>query len=147
MNHPAASTACIALLALAACSASERGGPTLTGNENPDAAVFLRQREPARDVMEALYQGRILRDDQGCLRLEGAEPATVIWPYGFTLESRPGGLYVRDAEGRELGRIGGSFRFGGGFVPSHDYAGLSDADRALADTRCPGEYWIVGETD
>jgi hypothetical protein len=147
MNPLTVRAACMAALALAACSPGEAGGPALAGGENPDAAVFLRQNEPAQNVMDALFQGRVLRDAQGCLRLEGAQPATVIWPYGFTLENRPGGLHVRDAAGRALGRIGGSFRFGGGFVPSDDYAGLSDADRALAGSRCPGEYWIVGETD
>jgi hypothetical protein len=140
--------ACTALIALAACSPSEGTGPGLTGSENPDATVFLAQNVPPTAVMEALYQGRVNRDAQGCLRVESENGATVIWPYGFTLEARDGGLFVKDDDGRTVGRIGGEFRMGGGFVPAPGYAQLSARDRALAETRCTSSsYWVVGETD
>lgn len=139
--------ACTAALALAACSPSEREGPALTGNENPDATVFLAQNQPPQSVMEALFDGVVVRDAQGCLRLGGPEAATVVWPYGFKLEARDSGLYVKDAAGRSVGRIGGPFRFGGGHVPAHDYANLTARDRGLAESRCPGGYWLVGDTD
>jgi hypothetical protein len=94
--------------------------------------------------MDALFQGHVVRDDQGCLRLQGAQPATVIWPLGSTLESRDGTRYVKDGAGRELARIGAATSLGGGYVPSHEYANLSARDRSLAQTRCPGEYWLAG---
>jgi hypothetical protein len=140
--------ACIALVALAACSPDDGTGPDLTGNENPDATVFVAQNEPPQAVMDALYQGTVNRDEQGCLRVNGEGGATVIWPYGFRLVAHAGGLYVKHPAGRIIGRIGGDFRMGGGFVPSASYAHLSAADRALLESRCPSTYyWVVGETD
>jgi len=143
----AAPLACAATLALAACTSGDPVDPSLTGGGNTGATVFLAQSAPPGAVMQALFQGTVVRDAQGCLRLDSPQPATVIWPHGFTLEARGGRLYVEDAAGREIGRIGGSFRFGGGYSPTHDHLSLTPADHALADSRCPGEYWIVGETD
>lgn len=139
--------AAITALALAACSRGEDRGPSLAGGEKPDATVFLVQSEPQDAVMEALYEGKIVRDAQGCLRIEGADPATVVWPYGFTLVGSGADLQVKDAAGRVLGRIGDSFKFGGGHVPSGNYAFLPEPDRAAAAARCPGDVWIVGDTN
>jgi hypothetical protein len=138
--------AATAALALAACSGADGRGPGAAGGEK-SMPVFLVQREPQGAVMEALYQGKVVRDAQGCLRIEGADPATVVWPYGFTLEERGADLQVKDAAGRVLGRIGGTFKFGGGHVPPGNYAFLPEPDRATAATRCPGDVWIVGDTD
>ena len=135
-------------MALAACSASGGGGPSLTGNENPDATVFLAQNIRPDAVMEALYVGRVVRDEQGCLRTESEGGALVIWPYGSSLQARDGGLYVRIEEGRSIGRIGGSFRMGGGYVPAAAFEHLSPSDRALAESRCPStHYWVVGDPE
>jgi hypothetical protein len=139
--------ACAAALALAACSATEGEAPALTGNENPDATVFLTQNQPPQAVMEALFEGVVVRDAQGCLRLGSDAGATVIWPYRFALQSRSDGLYVKDAGGRTVGRIGGSFRFGGGNIGAYSHAGLSAGDQARAASRCPGTFWLVGDTD
>jgi hypothetical protein len=146
--RPGAALACTVALSLAACSPSEDTGASLTGGDNPDATVFLAQNTPPDAVMEALYVGKVNRDEQGCLRVESEGGAVVIWPYHFTLEARDGGLFVKDAQGRSVGRIGGEFRMGGGFVPSGSFAQISEAHRALAQTRCPStHYWIVGDTD
>jgi hypothetical protein len=135
-------------VALAACSPGDGPGPNLTGSDNPDATVFLAQNTPPTVVMDALYIGEVNRDGQGCLRVESEDGAVVIWPYGFTLHAYEGGLYVKNAEGRSIGRIGGEFRMGGGYVPSASFADLSGADRALAESRCASSYyWIVGDTD
>lgn len=139
-----------ALLALAAgCSPTGGADPRLNEADDPAGTLFLTQASPAGAVMEALFEGRVIRDEQGCLRLEtgGGERHTVVWPHGFTLRSRAGALYVHDAEGREIGRVGGPFRFGGGEVPSAEWLDLSAEQRAQAQTRCPGRYWVVGDTD
>jgi hypothetical protein len=145
--RPGAPLALLAALALPACTPGEGTSPGLNGAENPDGTVFLAQRSPPGAVMEALYTGKVNRDAQGCLRVEGEGGAVVIWPYGFALEARDGGLYVKNAEGRTIGQIGGDFRMGGGYVPAGSTESfLSDADRARA-AACPTEsYWIVGET-
>ena len=135
--------ALLAALVLPACSSDG----LLDSGENPDA-VFLTQKSPPGAVMDALYIGEVNRDAQGCLRGESMGGAVMIWPYGFKLRTRSGGLYVEDETGRTIGRIGGDFRMGGGYVDagsSDTY--LSAADRARA-AACPTEaYWIVGGTD
>ena len=137
-----------AALALAACSGSSGTDPLLTGNENPDATLFIAQNEPPAAVMEALYTGKVNRDEQGCLRVENEGGAMVIWPYGFKLSGRSDGLHVTDASGRSIGRIGGDFRMGGGFVPAGSFAPITDEDLARVQTRCPStHYWVVGDTD
>lgn len=109
--------------------------------------VFLALDVETVDVMQALFSGRIVADDAGCLRFDSSEPATVIWPKGFSLGTSIEGVIVRNSSGVEIGRIGDSFRIGGGFVPSLDGIGLiSEQTRQLAYARCPGQYWIVGET-
>jgi hypothetical protein len=134
---------CAVALALAGCGGAEGMGPSFTRNEPSE--IFLVQAAPPAFVMDALFQGRVSRDLQGCLRLEGGDRYTVIWPHGFTLAERGDELFVKDAAGRDVGRIGGSFRFGGGETAALHAGVVSDEARQLAESRCPGRYWIVGE--
>jgi hypothetical protein len=134
---------CLALstIVVGACSPLSS---TVLGAED---VIFLAANAPATMVMEALYKGSVVADAAGCVRLAGAsEQHTVLWPYGFALRQHDGAATVVDAGGREIGRIGSSFTFGGGEVPTlHEGIALSDAQRELALQRCPGRYWIVGE--
>ena len=109
-----------------------------------DDVVFITQNVEPNVVMDALFTGRVLVDDAGCLRLDAPPPdaSTVVWPKGFTLD----GSHIRDASGRSIGHIGGSFRFGGGHVPDLDHVEVDARMRESAKARCPGSYWIVGST-
>jgi hypothetical protein len=110
--------------------------------------IFLAQTLPPGVVMEALFQGRVFVDPAGCVRLNTNDQHTVVWPHGTVLLRRGDDLLVRSSDGRDLGRLGGSFRFGGGEVPSlHAGIALSHDTRQRASTECPGRYWIVGDTD
>ena len=129
---------------LAACSAdspSDVGGDGLVFlSLNVDPAL-LSQNAPPLVMMDALYEGRVAADANGCIRLETSDRHTVIWPYQFKLS----GNAVLDADGRTIGTLGGQFKFGGGEVASLNIPLISDADRARAGARCPGRFWIVGE--
>lgn len=107
--------------------------------------VFIRQNETPTAVMEALFQGRVIADAAGCLRFDSPDPATVVWPKDFTMVRSGSEMLVRDPAGREIGRVGGTFRRGGGEVSSLEGAAMSAADRQRAGTHCPGRYWIVGD--
>lgn len=133
-------------LGLSACAQADGTNPARNGNDPPNATVFLTQSTRPKATMEALYEGKVNRDPQGCLRVESEGGAVVIWPYGFRLAERDGGLYVENEQGRTIGQIGGDFRMGGGFVSTGNTAAfLTGADRARA-AKCPTEsYWIVGE--
>lgn len=72
-----------AAFALLSCSA-ETTVPTEFGD-----ILFLASAEPATVHMGALWDGTISADAAGCLRLDGPERHTVVWPYGFQLRMRP----------------------------------------------------------
>ncbi|HEU0300799.1 MAG TPA: hypothetical protein VFR37_15160 [Longimicrobium sp.] len=146
MFHAARAAALLCLAAAAACAASADGGPT---GEDPSGTLFFSQTEVPNAYMQALFDGRIYRDAAGCLRLElqGNPHDTAVWPYGFTLDDRGGELHVLDAGGRSIGRVGGHFRFGGGEQDSVKWLRVSERQRELARTRCPGKYWVVGQTE
>lgn len=139
--------AALALVALAACSNAPAADPvSLARGPGGEGTVFLAQTEAPEAIMDALFEGRVVRDPAGCLRLDGPDPATVVWPKDFSLEERGGELLVVAEDGGVAGRVGGPFRLGGGEVPFlHDGIPVSDEDRRLAAERCPGRYWIVGE--
>ena len=144
--HRSAAIALMTLLA-AGCSPTEEplGFDSLVFQERT-GIVFITQNVVPDAVMEALFEGRVITDAAGCLRLDSPDPATVVWPKGFTMTASGSTMVVRDAQGREIGHIGGSFRLGGGEVPSlHGGIGVSAADRERAQTHCPGRYWIVGD--
>jgi hypothetical protein len=141
-------TLAIALMTIsaAACSSAEE---VLSFDalhfQDRTGIVFVRQNVTPDAVMEALFQGRVVTDGAGCLRLDSPDPATVVWPSGFAMTESGDDMLVRDAAGREIGRVGGTFRLGGGEVSSLQGAGVSAADRQRAETHCPGRYWIVGD--
>ena len=131
------------LTATVGCASDPGAGPMLSGDENPLAVTFVAQVDQTTS-MEALYQGIVSRDASGCLRAEGFEGRTVIWPEGWKLEARGEALFVKDAAGSDVGRIGGQFRLGGGEIPGVESASLSASDAQLLQTRCPGRYWLAG---
>lgn len=140
--RPAVPLALVLALGASACDSLPLGGPDLsTGDEAQ--ALFFTQEAPQDVVMQALFQGRVSLDAEGCLRAESlGEQPTVIWPAGYVLEAHGGGLRVKNGDGDVIGRVGGSFRFGGG-IGNLDYAGISEAERQLAAARCPGDIWIA----
>lgn len=108
---------------------------------------LLAASVPPNATMDALFRGAIEADGEGCLRLVSPDPATVVWPMGYTLVERAGSYRVLDEAGGEVGTLrADTFRLGGGLVPFVDEgSGLSAADRQLARDRCPGSYWLVSD--
>jgi hypothetical protein len=138
-----ASIAFVAVL-LAACSTGENDDPfdpllfqARTG------VIFVAQNVVPVAVMEALFEGRVIADAAGCLRFDSPDPATIVWPKGFTISESAGTMIVRNDAGRQIGQIGGSFRLGGGELSL--VQDVSDADRQRLESSCPGRYWIVGD--
>lgn len=128
--------ACMATLA--ACD------PTGSLRDDPADVVFLAMDAEQNAYPDALFQGRVTLDAQGCLRLDTPDRHTVIWPHGYTLDAVGGALRVKGGGGREVGAVGESFRFGGGELASLENVGhISAATRARAEARCPGRYWMA----
>ncbi|NNF26921.1 MAG: hypothetical protein HKN73_06875 [Gemmatimonadetes bacterium] len=55
-------------------------------------------------------------------------------------------LSVHDPGGDEVLGVGELTRFGGGFVSELPLGLLAPAMARAAVERCPGGYWVVGET-
>lgn len=141
-------TAAIALVSLvtAGCASPQDSSPfdPLLFQERT-GVVFVTQNVVPAAVMEALFEGPVVADPAGCLRLDSPDNATVVWPKGFTITENGSRMVVHDATGRAIGTIGESFRLGGGEVQSLDGSSVSAADRERATAHCPGRYWIVGD--
>lgn len=129
------------------CSAESVGDATPSPNlqiREYGGIAFITQNVVQTVHMDALFRGTVVSDQQGCLRLDDAGAATVVWPQGFTAAIEDGALVVRDRDGAEVGRVGGAFSLGGGEVPAlSDGMGFTVQDRLVAEARCPGLYWIV----
>lgn len=144
--HRRAPFALLALALLAACSTAGDDGLAPVPLADATGVIFITQNVVPGLTMEALFQGRVVLDGAGCLRLDSPDPATVVWPKGFTIVADGDTLRVRDASGRVIGHVGGRFNLGGGELGSlHASVPVSDADRARAHASCPGGYWIVGD--
>lgn len=125
-----------ALLLLAGCSPLQE--------PHGSAAIVMLSRTNEPDAfMDALFQGRVVADGEGCLRLDSPDRHTVIWPRGFRIAPRGSSWAVLDAAGQEVGTIGASFHLGGGEVTEVPPEMLSPADREVAAARCPGRYWLA----
>lgn len=136
-------------LSLGACASPE--GPRASGNEGTVAELqgatlmthgALPTQDPTDLGMDALFRGTVGTDRAGCLRLESGQ--TAIWPAGYDLAARDGGLSVVNAAGEVVGNVGGEFRLGGGEVATLEgIPVISDEVRSVAEERCPGPYWLV----
>lgn len=139
------------VLVVLACASCD-GSPTSETQPRPrlhlqDAAhvVFMTQNVVPAATMDALFQGRVVADRAGCLRLDSPDPPTVVWPHGYRVRVGPDGVRILDRDGHTVGSVGKRFSLGGGEVPAlADGMGFTEADRELAESRCPGRYWIVG---
>lgn len=110
--------------------------------------LFIQRNAPAETSMAALYQGPITRDEAGCMRREpdAGVPVAVVWPFGFDVHIGDDAIAVLDGQDEVVGTVGDEFELAGGIVDSlHDGLGFTDADRALAQARCPGKFWVVAD--
>jgi hypothetical protein len=127
-----------AFLLVAGCSPIEE---LVTPGSQASPVILSRSHEP-NAMMDALFTGRVIADARGCLRLDGPDQHTVIWPQGFTIARRGATWAVLDATGGNAGTVGGSFRLGGGELTEVPSDMLSAADQQRAST-CPGRYWLA----
>jgi hypothetical protein len=144
-------TAVLALAAVFLATVACGAGPATGGDETTapahDAGVFFPQQRPGGEAMMAEIRGKLVLDDEGCLRVEehpGHAARVPIWPAGYELDATGGEVRVLDEEGRVAAKVGEGVYMGGGGVPK-DRVALADGrmSEELFE-RCPGEYWIVG---
>lgn len=82
--------------------------------------------QPGQSSMSALATGRLLLDDDGCvrLRMEGddeGELTPVLWPRGWVAEPAEGGVVIRDPAGARTVTTGTVVELGGGYLQEDRY--------------------------
>lgn len=148
--------AAVCLLLAATLSACESPTDTDEGLVIGDALqarlagdlVFLTMRITPTEHMEALFEGAVVSDEAGCLRLDSPDAATVVWPRHWAMELQGNTIRILNADGQFVASIGDGFSLPGGEVQTLPATmGFTEDDRQLAANQCPGRYWIVGEAD
>ena len=139
------STLCgtLALSLLTGCQDPAKPGDSLYRAAQQGATVFVARTDEPAGYYDALFSGVITVDAAGCLRMDGLDRHTPIWPRGYWLDISSGAGIVRSGNDSIVGAIGGHFRLGGGEARTLEWVTLSPADRERLTTRCPGRYWIV----
>ena len=88
--------------------------------------------------MEALLRGTLTADDDGCVHAEtSGEPATLVWPQGYTVTGDQKSFEILDASKNVVARSGSALAIGGGGAGSikDTWTGLDCAT---------GTLWMVG---
>lgn len=140
---PSALCGVLALSLLAGCKDPAEPGDSLYSATQSGSVVFIARTDEPSGYYDALFSGAITVDSAGCLRMEGLERHTPVWPKGYRLEITSGGGVVRRGDGSMVGTIGGQFVLGGGETQSLEWVTLSAADRERLTSSCPGRYWLV----
>ena len=121
---------------------SNSGGLTEYSSSNGRTLFFPRQA-PAVGGMDALLEGTLFLDDNGCLRVQQEstlnEALVVIWHYDFSLEITGEEIAVLNGDGETVGRVGEWTRMGGG-----ESGAIVEPEMPAA---CPGPYWILGSIE
>lgn len=122
---------------------SNQGG--VTEYSGPDGqTIYFPRQAPTIGGMAALLEGRLILDENGCLRVQPEDASfkdapVVVWHYDFTLTVENGEIVIWNGMGEPVGRVGEWTRMGGG--QSHS---LAQPDMPAG---CPSPYWILGQIE
>ena len=113
--------------------------------------LFPRQRAGV-DYMQAAGGGKLVLDEQGCLRLgRGGDVAgdVIVWPHDHSVEvDADGEVRIRDEKSRVVAKVGDDVQVGGGEVGDRG-ADFVDEDSVPSKQelleRCPGSYYLSGD--
>jgi len=98
--------------------------------------------------MMADTRGRLILDDEGCLRVKGTSgysDVVPVWPAEFEPEVVGEEVRVLNEEGRGAAKVGADIFLGGGSVGDSikDGTGLSPRTARDLRERCQGTYWLA----
>ncbi len=117
------------------------GGATVT-----EDWVFFPVRQPSvNGYMMALIRGKLVLDEEGCLRLGGEGGSLVpVWPPSFGLEASGGEVRVLNGKSRVVARVGDRVVIGGGEAPPAErLPAVDERTKRELQERCPGQYWLA----
>lgn len=122
---------------------SNSGG--LDEYSGPDGQmIYFPRQAPAVAGMDALLEGTLVLDENGCLRVQHesvslTDAPVVIWHYDFSLEIDGEEIMVLNGDGEPVGQVGEWTRMGGGESRTINEPQMPEA--------CPGPYWILGSIE
>lgn len=127
------------------------GGPSSSAENPPettpaDAGVFFPKQKPPEIAYDSLTRGRLVVDDEGCLRMQDQAGTTLpLWPPKYTLDTEGEEIRVRDAGGEMVAQVGERATLGGGVGTSiiRDDGLVDDRIEQELFERCPGNYFLV----
>jgi hypothetical protein len=107
--------------------------------------IYFPRQAPTNAYTEALLEGTLILDPNGCLRVEseggdalGDDSPLVLWRHDFALQVEDDVIEILNGEGQVVGRVGEAIRMGGGETSAKAVPGLPIE-------ACPGPYWALGE--
>lgn len=123
--------------------------PTLV--PSPYGDLFFAEHRGS-DFPSARLEGRLIVDEEGCLRLAGMSQGageTIIWAPWYDLKVEGGEVRVLDPEGKIVATVGDSVVMGGGQVGPKlsGTSGVSERTARALEERCPGLYAFMGEAE
>lgn len=72
---------------------------------------------------------RLVEDpDSGIAGQSGGRHITIVWPYGYDVQSGPDGVELVDRNGNELAYVGEAIRVGGGERPDGNFDGCGEIE-------------------
>lgn len=127
-------------LVVGACGAGPATESSDTTASSRSSDVFFPEYQPTGEVMMAEFRGKLVLDDESCLRVEWPRHGSVvpIWPSDYKLDVTGREVRVLAKSGRVAARVGEEVYMSGGEI------GRSLEGRRELEERCPGTYWIVG---
>jgi hypothetical protein len=128
---------------------TDAASPTTTER----GVVFLVQpeRRPPEGpnvMMSARFTGKLVIDEEGCLRVApggGLRGHLPVWPPGYSLSAGGGEMRVLDAQGRSVARVGAEVYMGGGEIRKDESGGGHEERRSELGVpgKCRGPLWWV----
>ena len=125
-------------LALAGCGASTDGsGPA------PANLRIVQSDSPKPSDMEAVFQGTMIVDDNGCVqaRTDTNTLVTLVWPRGYSVRGESKPFEVLDGHKNVVARSGVALAIGGGGADAFQDAWTK------RDCAGGGKLWMVGKVD
>lgn len=129
---------CLSIALVTACAGGQDTGQKANAGGGTVDVMFPQHDVPPAEYWRERFVGKLTLED-GCLR---AGSVLLVWPAGFTFDTKNGVVRVIDADGRIVAHGGDDVRFSRAHVPFEEAWDGGRID-GLSDD-CSGPYWLVG---
>ena len=100
---------------------------------------FPTLKEPQKESMQALLVGELNLDGR-CLKVS---ENLIVWPYGFSIDSRGNKIKVLNERGKPIAQVGDTIKLSGGQAGTS--GSLSGTLSEFINEDCNGPLWIAAK--